>query len=106
MKKLQWDYVHSPKQRSQQNKPETIKKYKDHAPDAIRYNFTCFPDLSMQQLTSQTSLDDYLPWDWQQTLVNMANKPANAYAPVGKRKYVPSVMDYEDDWEVEFYDGQ
>lgn len=104
MRKLQWDYVQSNKLRSQQNRPETIKKLHDHAPDAIRYNFTCFPDLTEHQLKSTESLDEYVPWSYQQTLVNMATKPSNAFAPAVRRKRKDPEL--EDDWEAEFFDGE
>jgi len=102
MKKLQWDYVQSNKLRSQQNRPETIKKLHDHAPDAIRYNFTCFPDLTEFQLKSLESTENYDPNSWQQTLVNMATKPQNAFTPVKSRKK-DSLSD--DDWDAEFFEG-
>lgn len=100
MRKLQWDYVQSNKLRSQQNRPETIKKLNDHAPDALRYNFTCFPDLTKVQLESSQEDPLYNPWDWQQTLVNMATRPSNVFAPVKPSK----AKSVDDDWEMEYFD--
>lgn len=103
MKKLQWDYVQSAKLRSQQNRPETIKKLNDHAPDAIRYLFTCFPDLTEWQLKSDKDDSGYNPHNWQQTLVNMATKPSNAFSPVTSKKVKPTS---EDEWDAIYYEGE
>lgn len=102
MKKLQWDYIQSEKLRSQTNPPERIKKLRDHAPDAIRYMFSSFPDLTDSQLTSDKSQDIFNPHDYLQTLVNMAEAPPNAYAPVK----IKTPQRYTgDEWmEEEFYD--
>jgi len=100
MKKLQWDYIQSEKLRSQTNPPERIKKLHDHAPDAIRYMFTQYPDLTDSQLTAE-KLEIFDEHDYLQTLVNMANSPPNAYAPVKIKRPKPFG---EDSWEEENYD--
>jgi len=102
MKKLQWDYVQSEKLRSQVNPPERIKKLHDHAPDAIRYMFTQFPELTDSRLTSEKP-EVFNPNDYIQTLVNMSNTPVNAYSPV--RVKVPKPFGETDEWEEEFYSG-
>jgi phage terminase large subunit-like protein len=97
MKKLQWDYIQSERLRSQTNAPERIKKLHDHAPDAIRYMFTQFPDLvkPVDEVYDPLVENDYLA-----TLVRMAEKPDNVYAPVGYKR------PRQDDWEEEYFSGE
>ena len=94
LRKLQWEYIQSEKLRSQTNQPERIKKLHDHAPDAIRYMFTQFPDLVKPE---EEVYDPVVENDYLATLVKMAEKPDNVYAPVGAKK---SKSKY-DDWDEE-----
>lgn len=94
MRKLQWEYIQSEKLRSQTNQPERIKKLHDHAPDAIRYMFTQFPDLARPE---EEVYDPLVGNDYLATLVAMAEKPDNVYAPVGYKK--PK----QDDWTEEYF---
>lgn len=93
MKKLQWDYIQSEKLRSQTNAPEKIKKLHDHAPDAMRYLFANFPDLTDNQIAGEVPID-FDPNSYVNTLVAMATRPAYAAAPVGSKRT-------SNDWEEE-----
>lgn len=98
MKKLEWDSIQSEKLRGQKNKPETIKKRNDHAPDAVRYMFTAFPDLTDKQLTEKYSDEVFVENDYIQTLVNMAESPPDAYRPISKRSMWKQELWDEDDY--------
>ena len=102
MKKLEWDYIQSAKLRDQRNKPETIKKKNDHAPDAIRYNFTCFPDLTDMQLSgAKVSQDLLVENDYIQTLINMSVAPPDAHPPIKRENRWRQIdNDDWDDWNV------
>lgn len=96
MKKLQWDFIQSDKLRSQVNQPERIKKLHDHAPDAIRYMFTQFPDLARHE---DEVYDPVVENDYLATLVKMAERPDNVYAPGGPKRWIQR----HNDWEEEIF---